>query len=134
VTIEEALKTHLANNAAVGELVIDRVYPVLLPPRAQMPAIAYQRIDTVHDAMTHDERSSSSLVRPRFQLNCYDDDYDGAHVLATAVRQALRGYSGLLGGLQQVAGCEVVTQQDNYDTETQRFRVIVDMQFRTLED
>lgn len=136
MSVGAALRTHLSSTVA------DHVYPVLLPQDAAFPAITYQRIDTARLMRTHDERTNKSPSRPRFQINCYATDdavggtsgYDSAQTVADAVRASLEGFAGLLGGTQAVTATEVSNQLDDVDTETGRYRSIVDVAFTTTED
>jgi hypothetical protein len=96
-TIEEALRARLIADTAVVEMVGQRIYPLVAPPKAALPAIVYQRISGMRVA-THD--GPSELARPRFQFACIGSAYAGAKNLANAVRVALDGYSGTSSEVQ----------------------------------
>ena len=53
MAIEAGLYAHLVGSAGVTALVATRVYPLLVPQDATLPAIAYQRISGPRDH-THD--------------------------------------------------------------------------------
>ena len=95
--IEEALRTALLADGTVAGLVGQRVYPLVLPTRAALPAVVYQRISGVRVA-SHD--GPSELARPRFQFACIGSTYAGAKTVANAVRTALDGYSGTVSEVQ----------------------------------
>ena len=96
-TIEEALRARLVADTAVAGMVGQRIYPLVAPAKAALPAIVYQRISGMRVA-THD--GPSELAHPRIQFACIGTTYAGAKNLANAVRVALDGYSGTSSEVQ----------------------------------
>jgi hypothetical protein len=90
--IEEAIYYLLSNDATVSGLVGTRIYPMVVPRNAAMPAIAYQQISGVRE---HTMTGPIGMVKARFQINCWAETYATADAIAEAVRKELDGYSGV---------------------------------------
>ena len=73
-TIEEALKGLLVANVGVNAVVAGRVYPVVHPQGASLPAIVYQRISGVRVGQ---HGAVSGLAHPRFQFTLPGHDVRG---------------------------------------------------------
>ncbi len=99
MVIEEALVAHLLANAGVIAYVGNRIYPLVIPEGVELPAIAYQRISTPRES-THS--GPSGLASPRFQFSCVSGKYSEANGLVNAVRRALDGYKGTMGGVNGI--------------------------------
>lgn len=94
MTIEEAVYTKTIGDATLAGLVGTRVYPLLVPQDAAMPAIAYQKVSSFkHQA--HD--GSSHLARSRIQFTVEADDYATAKSVATALKECWDSYAGYVG-------------------------------------
>lgn len=106
-TIEEALRTRLT---ADGTIIYKsaEVYPHEIYQGAIVPAITYQQISAVYAIAMDGE---IPLCSTRFQVNCWDDTYEGAKDLAEAVRNRLNGYSGTASGVT----IQMITVQDEGD-------------------
>ena len=91
ITIEEAVRLIMADDANVAGIVSTRVYPNLMPQGGVLPAITYQVISTTRQYTT---QFQDSLVNKRFQINCWATTYAVCNNLANIVRHLLSGYSG----------------------------------------
>ncbi len=120
---EEALYAHLAADANVSALVGSRIYPLLLPQRCTLPAIAYQRISRMG---VHAHTGPSGLARCRIQYTCVGRTYAEVKSVATAVRQALDGLRGDINGLQ-VSAVFVDSEQDEFAFATKAVAVRMDV-------
>ncbi len=100
-TIEEAVNAVLLATpgvtAIVGASTAARIYPLRIPQDAPRPAIAYQKISSPKQ-MSHS--GSSNLARTRLQITCQGETYTSVKALAAAVRTALIGYRGTVGGVR----------------------------------
>lgn len=121
MTIEEALVAHLADDAGVAALVNARIYPGLLPQKPGYPSIVYHRVSGPRE---HSHDGPSGLTHPRFQLDCIDGTFKGARELGVAVRLALDGFRGTMGGDEGVpVGAVFIEDEDgDYDDELRLFR------------
>lgn len=133
MTIAVLLQDALEENAGVAALTSTRIYPLILPQNPTMPAITYQRISGTG------QDGTSTLRQSRWQVNCWSKRRDGAggygevQQLATAVKAALEEYIEL----SQTPGinmARVVNELDDYEDETQVYRVIIDVILHTTGD
>ncbi len=87
MTLEEALYSYLKDVAGLKALVGDRIYPVVIPQKADMPAVAFQRVSGVRE---HTMGDDPGLAHPRIQFSCYGQTYSSAKNTAQEVRKALQ--------------------------------------------
>lgn len=113
--LEEAVYSRLSGNVAVAALVSTRIYPNKIPQEATLPAIAYQRI-SARRVKAH--AAPTGLARVRVQVTCVARSYSEVKGLAAAVRTAMQGVMGTVGGVG-VQGSWLETDADEYgDAET----------------
>lgn len=124
-TIEEALFAHLTANAGVTALVSTRVYPVQMPQNPTLPAIVYNRISG--ERVQH-MQGSSGLASPRIQFDCFAKTYAVAKAVAEALRLAIEGFSGTMGGVNgpDVNSCLLQSDSDGYEDDLEVYWVSVD--------
>jgi len=128
MVIEEALFYHLKNTAGISAIVGSRIYPNVIPQDVSLPAIAYQVISRP-GLMAHD--GPPGIAWPRFQITAQADNYNQVVSLTNAVRVALDGFSGLMGGVGGVTieGAFVKDVRDDYlfptERETRRLDVVI---------
>lgn len=92
----------------------NKVYALVLPDDATMPAITYQRISNVP---VDDLSGHSGLDHVRMQVDCWAETYAAAKELAKEVRAIMTaaGFKALLA-----------TDRDDYEPDTQRYRASSD--------
>lgn len=90
MNIEQFIYSKLSTDPTISGLVSTRITPLIRQQGQTLPAITYQQIDNIID---HHLQGSSGWCEARYQINCFDDDYDDMIVLAKAVRELLDGYS-----------------------------------------
>ncbi len=94
MAIEAALFDVLKDDAGVGTVCGDRIYPLLAPDNAVKPYIVYEVIGTEPQRIT---AGAGTLKRTRMHLDCYDEGasgYGDAKSLADAVRTAIDNARG----------------------------------------
>ena len=123
MTIEKDIHYILKNNANVTALVIARIYPMKLPQNWTLPAIVYQRISGARWA---NYSGASGRARPRFQIDCYASDYDGAKDLSDKVRKCLDGFKGDINTESNVGGIHLEGDRDIWEEATGVYRVTMD--------
>ncbi len=100
-TIEDAVFSILSTTSGVTALIgsgtAARIYPLVIPQTAALPAMAYQCIDSPKE---HAHDGPSHLARTRLQLSCVAASPSAARSLAAAIRQALDGYRGTVSGVR----------------------------------
>ena len=111
MNIEEALYSCLTSDAGVAALVSTRIYPNVVPQDIALPAVAYQRISTTR-VMAHD--GPTGVANARFQFTVSASTYSSARNVANAIRTALDGFSGLMGG-QSGVKVEAVFVENDFD-------------------
>jgi hypothetical protein len=110
VTLEQGLVAHLQSDAGVSALVETRIYPLVVPQDATLPALAYQRISGPRD---HAHDGPTGLARARVQLTYVASTYAAAKELAEAARAALDGFSGTMGTVS-VDSCSLDNEVDTW--------------------
>ena len=114
MNVEQEIQNVLTADVTVSALVVARVYPLLMPQGATLPAIVYSRVASVpHD----DLELTQNHERVRVQLDCWASSYSGAKTLAAAVRTAMQ--------TTPVFG-QLLMELDDYDQDEKLFRVIQD--------
>jgi len=94
---EEALFAHLKDCTGLKNLVGDRIYPLVLPQKAVLPAVTYQKIS---GERLHKLQGDTGLTRPVYQLSCWAENYAQCKAAAEQVRLCLQKHSGLMGGAE----------------------------------
>lgn len=120
MTLEEALVSHLEVDAGVSALVGTRIYPLVVPQDADLPAIAYQRISGPREYALD---GHTGAARARVQVTSVAESYSGAKALSVAVRAAMRSFRGV-GDLR----VEAVFEENEVDSWQDRFNAPVVMQ------
>jgi hypothetical protein len=92
------------------------IYPQIIPQDASLPAIAYQQIG---GNRLYSQSGDSGLPRSLFQITVQATTYSAAKTLTKAIRQALSGYRGSLGGMLTVGGIFVSPDYDGWNETTQ---------------
>ena len=123
VSAEEILYSLLTNESDVTDLTGLRIYPNLLPQGCAMPAITYQRISGHRE---HCLGGPSGRARPRFQIDCWAADYDGAKDLANKVRLCLDGFKGDINTESDVGGITLEADRDIWEDDINVYRISMD--------
>lgn len=111
-TIEEAIYAHLIADTDITDLVSTRIYPYQLPQNPTYPAITYHRASTRLD---HLQGSATNLPFPRFQFNCYGQNYGDTKTVANALKGVIDGFSGTFGGSIAVGAILSLNELDGFD-------------------
>lgn len=129
--IETAVLSLLEGDPVVSGLVATRIGPAPLlqgdpasTTRPQVPAITYQRISPTE--IDVDLEGAEELARIRLQLDCWALKASEVRALATAVRQALNGYAGTVGGRRVRHVGLISGGGDAYEPDTKLRRVTMD--------
>lgn len=127
MSIGTLLYSKLTADSDVSDLVSARVYAVLLPQSPTMPAISYQRISNT------EQNGTSTLRETRYQVDCWDDGYEGVQALASAVKSALEEWMDT-DQSPSVKMSRVIGEVDGYESETKLYRVSIDIMCVTMGD
>lgn len=91
MSIETCLRQHLLDDPAISAAVGTRIYPLLLPQKATLPAMVLTQISNIrHDHL----RGQAALARPRWQVDSWAATYDAMDRLDTLARRRLEGFHG----------------------------------------
>ncbi len=125
---EEALFAHLKDCTGLKNLVGDRIYPLVLPQKAVLPAVTYQKIS---GERLHELQGDTGFTRPVYQLSCLAETYAQCKAVAEQVRLCLQNHSGLMGGIEGVAVGAVLLEGEleGYESDTGTFYINMDFQF-----
>lgn len=126
MTISALVKTALSVSG-VTAIVGSRTYPMLLPQNPTYPAITYGRISNTGT------NGSTALKETRYQIDCWAATYAGTQTLAAAVKAALEEHTDT----DQTPGIKmsrVVNEIDDYDSDAEVYRTIVDVILVTTGD
>ena len=88
------------------------------------PAATYQKVSGPRD---YTQGGLSALQRPRFQIDCWHTDYTAAHALASEVLLAISIYKTAQIGVSVEATFIEDDGRDNYDPDTGRRWVSLDV-------
>ena len=119
--LAENLFPFLAADATLAALVGNRIYPLVRPQNAALPAITYQRISAPRTAS---HSGDSGLTNPRYQFNCWASTYREARQIAERLVTVFHGQRGMMPGIQ--AGF-VDNDLDDYTSDVREYRAIVDV-------
>lgn len=117
MTTGTALYDRLTGHAGTAALISTRCYRLRMPDNPTMPALVLQRISSSGQSGTSEVRTS------RWQVSCWATTSAGAEALATQVRAALEEWSGGSSDIKMVV---VVSELEDYDDDSELYRVIVD--------
>ena len=121
--IRPALRSFLLADSTLAIAVGgERIFPVVLPQGQREPSIVYNRISAIGD---HTMQGTSGLARPRFQIDAWAATHNAADELARLIKEALDGYSGLMGTVT-VQGAFFDTARDDYQADINMHRVSQD--------
>lgn len=117
-TIEEAIVRKMlatpAITALIGSGANARLYPLVTPQTAALPAIAYQKISSPKE---QSHSGSSHLARSRVQFTCEAVDYAAVKALAAAVKNCWNSYSGVISlstvDSLRIDGCAIDNDVDS---------------------
>ncbi len=101
--IEAALATWLLAQGSITALIGDRLYPLVIPQDAALPAVAYQTIGRPR-MRAHGQRAR--MARTLVQLTVQARGYATAHETAGVIIAALDGRRGEMGGMTVISMVE----------------------------
>lgn len=124
--IESILRSVLLADPAVAGQIGTRAYQARLPREPTFPAVAYQMVSRVQDALT-------GIVQVRMQYTCMAESWAEAAALADAVRCALHGYRAVRDGAR-IEEIRYAGQHDDHDETTGIHWIPVDMLVTYFEE
>lgn len=116
--IEVGLFTLLSHDPGISGLVASRVYPVILPPGATMPAITYQ----VVSGQTKPGLTTRGMQRWRLQVDCWGESYLDAATARKAVVKLLDMHNVTLSDGTRLQAAIFIQPIDFYAGENELYR------------
>ena len=93
--IDEAIYSLLSADPGIAAIVADRITPVVSLEGGDMPALTYLIVDSIR---AYSLAGPSGVARARVQFDSWGNHYLDARRLADAVRKAVSGFKGQIGG------------------------------------
>jgi hypothetical protein len=126
MSIESGLVTYLMAQGRVTTLISTRLYPVVIPQDASLPAAAYQLISGDWERQ-HDKRTGGAkLRRARIQITVTGVDYDDAKEAAAAIEEVCDSFRGQWG-TEYVQECRVEALGDGWGAQVDKFTTRMDL-------
>lgn len=113
--LEASIFTALSGASGVSTIVGSRVYPLVIPQGAALPAVTYTRIS---GPLEMSLSGGAGLESVRVQIDAWSTTYASAKSLAAAIRAAMLAATAF-----KVAS---VSDRDLFEDETSVFRVSAD--------
>ena len=92
----QALYEYLSADAEIKNRVRGRIYPIVLPQNAPLPAIVYSPVLANYDSAL---QGDTGFVRQTVQFVSHDTTYKKTRELSRLIKKALQDYQGDLNGL-----------------------------------
>lgn len=92
----QAVYERLCSDAAISRSVGCRIYPIVLPEDAPLPAIVYAPVIANYDSAL---QGDTGFVRQTIQFVCHDTTYKKSRELSRKVKRLFQDYNGDMCGL-----------------------------------
>lgn len=92
----QAVYSYLSNDNTIRGQVQGRIYPVLLPQDAPLPAIVYTPVLANYDSAL---QGDTGFTRQTIQIICHHTTFGQARKLARRVKALLQDYHGDMNGV-----------------------------------
>ncbi|MEA1961278.1 MAG: hypothetical protein U9N81_08430 [Bacillota bacterium] len=128
--LEEAVYSYLITQTAVYEKIADRLYPLLLPQKCQLPAVAYTMVSVDRSPAL---QKDTGFVKDTLQFSCHAKSYSEAVSVAKLLRNALQDFNGNMNGIH-IGGVLVVSETVNYESATKNYSAHIEFEFHFNEE
>lgn len=125
MSIGPALRTLALTDSTISTAVGTRVYPVMLPPEADVPSIAYREISGIADPVSTATDGSGVVMTTRVQFDIWTTTYLSCKSLKDALVKLFNRYSGTVGGSVILDILPDLTF-DTFDDDLKLYRQVVD--------
>jgi hypothetical protein len=124
--LEAALFEYLTESGTNTQAAVDdRVYPLRLPEKCLLPAIAYQRVAASRNYTFDPYEETSAFVTARVQFSCWSNSALEAMNVGEAVLLDLSGYGGDMSGVL-VGSSFSELERDDYEPDVKLYRRLLD--------
>lgn len=121
--LRQAIIGHLKASSGVRAVLGGRIYPLTLPSNLDAyPAAVVLRVDAIR---SHTKLGPTGLAEARVQCSVWSPRLLDAVAAADAIRAALDGYRGVMGGVT-IDNIRSDTEQDFYEQDVGLYQVATD--------
>jgi hypothetical protein len=129
MSIQAAIVTIMKNFAPLNNIVQGRIFPHPADENVSYPFVSYQRISANED---HGLGGSHGVIRARFQITAWSDNFDEALKVEQQVRMALVAFSGTVttpsGYVETIQEIFSWGNQELYDAKARVFYLPLDLE------
>ncbi|MEG2116952.1 MAG: DUF3168 domain-containing protein [Clostridia bacterium] len=93
----QAIYEYLSQDSEIRQVVLGKLYPIIMPQDAKLPAIVYSPINANYDSAL---QGDTGYVRQTIQFNCHDSTFQKARKLSRLIKKKLQDYKGDMNGLE----------------------------------
>ena len=125
---EEALFSYLKSFQGLSSLVGERIYPLVIPQKASLPAVTYQRVSAVRQ---HALQMDTGYTTQMYQISCWSKSYAQSWHIASQLRLSLQNFSGVMGGAEGVHIDAVLLEGEmaGFEPDTNTYYYHMEFQF-----
>jgi len=128
--LEEAVYAYLISEPAVHAKIAERLYPLLLPQKCILPAVAYTLVSVDR---TPALQKDTGYTRAVLQYSCHAKSYREAVMVAHLLKNALQDFSGNMNGLM-IGAVLVVSEMADYEPKTDTYLAHIEFEFHFNEN
>lgn len=121
--IEEGIYSLLSTETSITALVVDRVYPVIMPTGSLYPCLTYSLVG----GQSKQTLTTSGAQKRRLQIDCWAKDYLTAALIRETIADFLNGYRGTLSDGTYLQNVEYIQPLDFYSGGDELFRCGLEM-------
>ena len=92
----QAIYEKLCQDSTLSRYLSNRIYPIIMPEDAPMPAIVYTPVLANYDSAL---QGDTGFVRQTIQIVCHDTTYKKTRELSRVVKRIFQDYHGDMNGL-----------------------------------
>jgi len=127
-SIESALIAGMLANGPIAAIVGTRIYPMMAPPKAEMPCIVVEKVGYATNYTTDGPAGISEAM---MNITMLALRYKSGKDVEGAVRDYLSGFKGTVSGIK-ILSALIKDEIDGYDEEVQIYSVesLVSIQYK----
>jgi len=127
---EAGLIALIQSDQATVALIANRIYPLVLPQNAVLPAATYQ----VASGSSPNRTLENALQRiKRLQLDFWGETYSDVKCVEAAIAKTLDGFSGTLSDGTRILMCLRDVPVDRFETSSRFYRVMNEYEITYVE-
>ena len=93
----QAVYEYISGNTEIQAVVQGRIFPIVLPQDASLPAMVYAPVVANYDSAL---QGDTGYVRQTIQFVCHEKTFKKARKLSRLVKKALQDYTGDMNGVE----------------------------------